>query len=79
MCHDRCEMRSIAHTVQVHTWYLAQFGWRGPHWHLKCRGLAHTLSATSISVSGHWRTATKGGPHLKPHLNPSAHLAPSAW
>ena len=39
--------------------HLAQFGWRGPHWHLKCRGLAHTLSATSLSVSGHWRTGTE--------------------
>ena len=68
----------IAHTVQVHTWHLAQFGWRGPHWHLKCRGLAHTLSATSLSVSGHWRTGTESiwrgstAPHLKPHLKPSA-------
>ena len=36
-------MRSIAHTVQVHTWYLAQFGWRGPQLHLKCRGFAHKV------------------------------------
>ena len=42
--------------MQVQHLHLAQFGWRGPHWHLKCRGLAHTLSATSLKVSGHWRT-----------------------
>ena len=30
-------------TVQVQHLHLAQFGWRGPHWHLKCRGLASTL------------------------------------
>jgi len=53
------ELIAIAHTVQVQHLHLAQFGWRGPHWHLKCRGLAHTLSATSLSVSGHWRTGTE--------------------
>ena len=31
----------------------------GPQWHLKCRGLAHTFSATSLSVSVHWRTGTE--------------------
>ena len=50
---------AIAHTVQVHHLHLAQFGWRGPQWHLKCRGLANTLSATSLSVSVHWRTGTE--------------------
>ena len=45
--------------MQVQHLHLAQFGWRGPQLHLKCRGLAHTLSATSLSVSGHWRTGTE--------------------
>ena len=73
----------IAHTVQVHTWHLAQFGWRGPHWHLKCRGLAHTLSAASLSEVALRRTSTEsigGSPHLKPHLQKkklSLHLAVS--
>jgi len=30
------------------------------------------IGALAPKVSG-------GGPHLKPHLKPSAHLAPSAW
>ena len=47
------------HTVQVHHLHLAQFGWRGPQLHLKCRGLAHTLSATSLSEVALRRTCTE--------------------
>ena len=50
---------AIAHTVQVHHLHLAQFGWRGPQLHLKCRGLAHTLSATSLSEVALRRTCTE--------------------
>ena len=28
------DRRAIAHTVQVQHLHIAQFGWRGPHWHL---------------------------------------------
>ena len=39
--------------------------------HFKCRGLAHTLSATSLSEVALRRTCTEsisgGSPHLKPH------------
>ena len=71
-------MQSIAHTVQVQHLHLAQFGWRDPLWHLKCRGLAHTLSATSLSVSGHWRTGTESirrGSTLKTALKPQCALS----
>ena len=80
----QCGPLSIAHTVQVQHLHLAQFGWRGPQLHLKCRGLAHTLSATSLSEVALRRTCTESirrKSTLKTALTKkklSAHLAPSA-